>query len=480
MLPVAALEQLCEMRAEAIPSSSAAVVHGGTETAIRGLIGLYFFLLIFEGALRKWVMPGMSSPLLVIRDPVVLLIYLLAIPGGMFPRNNFMTTMFGLAAMAMFFGFLADQFDPAVYLFGLRTNFLHLPLIFVMARVMTYAHVVRLGWWILLLSIPMTYLVVLQFQAGAGDVLNIGAGGTGMQMETSGGKLRASGTFSFVAGVVCFYAIVAGFLLNSLMRPGTYPRWLQLIALVSLVAAVATSGSRAALAGVIMVAATIVLVVMANPALLGRVALTVALISVVTFVVLQFAFVEEGAEILSLRFGEAGGAGGIWPRLIDTFAGPFRGLGAAPLFGRGLGMGTNAAAAMVTSGGQAFFGEGEWSRLIEESGPVFGLLFIAWRCALVFFLFRTSLNAARGNNLLPILLFGASAMFILNGQFGQPTILGFAALGGGLCLAAANTGTDNESLIVESDQNAPPTVPKRRGRSAYAERLHGDKSNVKV
>src|SRR5258708_39486843 len=32
-------------------------------------IFLYFWLLIFEGSLRKWVLPGLAAPLLVIRDP---------------------------------------------------------------------------------------------------------------------------------------------------------------------------------------------------------------------------------------------------------------------------------------------------------------------------------------------------------------------------------------------------------------------------
>ncbi len=49
---------------------------------IRRLIWLYFWLLLFEGALRKWVAPQLANPLLIIRDPVVLLIYALALQGA--------------------------------------------------------------------------------------------------------------------------------------------------------------------------------------------------------------------------------------------------------------------------------------------------------------------------------------------------------------------------------------------------------------
>ena len=45
---------------------------------IKRLIWLYLFLLIGEGILRKWVLPGLSEPLLIIRDPLVIGIYLCA------------------------------------------------------------------------------------------------------------------------------------------------------------------------------------------------------------------------------------------------------------------------------------------------------------------------------------------------------------------------------------------------------------------
>ena len=54
---------------------------------IRQLIWLYFWLLLVEGALRKWLLPDLSNPLLVIRDPVVLAIYGLSFRARVFPKN---------------------------------------------------------------------------------------------------------------------------------------------------------------------------------------------------------------------------------------------------------------------------------------------------------------------------------------------------------------------------------------------------------
>ena len=46
----------------------------GRMTLLKKLIWLYFLLLVFEGALRKWVAPQLSGPLLVIRAPFALMI----------------------------------------------------------------------------------------------------------------------------------------------------------------------------------------------------------------------------------------------------------------------------------------------------------------------------------------------------------------------------------------------------------------------
>ena len=68
------------------------------EKMIKALIWLYVVLLIFEGALRKWVLPSLSDPLLIIRDPVAIGIYLMALSSGRFTINGFVITNFALTA----------------------------------------------------------------------------------------------------------------------------------------------------------------------------------------------------------------------------------------------------------------------------------------------------------------------------------------------------------------------------------------------
>jgi hypothetical protein len=103
-----------------------------------------------------------------------------------------------------------------------------------------------------------------------------------------------------------------------------------------------------------------------------------------------------------------------------------------------------------------------------ESGPVMGNLYILWRMLLVGHLFLVSLRALRRENILPMMLFGGAAPVIYSGQFGQPTLLGFAVLGAGLVLAAAN-----DDAQLEPPRTRPDQLPRIRSRSRYAEILHG-------
>ncbi len=63
-------------------------------TLLRRMIWLYFVLLIAEGALRKWTIPSLSAPLLIVRDPLVLLIYVQAVRCRRFPISGPMVAYF--------------------------------------------------------------------------------------------------------------------------------------------------------------------------------------------------------------------------------------------------------------------------------------------------------------------------------------------------------------------------------------------------
>lgn len=410
---------------------------------IQYLIWLYFWLLIFEGSLRKWVVPQLSAPLLIIRDPVVIGAYFLAIKGGVFPNNVF-TKLIIYIAFISFLGGLATVIlsngSLSVAIFGLRTNFLHLPLIFLISNVFKFDDVTKLGKWVLLLALPMAFLMVYQFNALPSDFINRVAGAEGEQIGSVFGKIRPPGTFSFTTGTVQYFSIVTSFLLYGLVQNKSYPNWQLATAGIGLVLAVAVSGSRGAVASVGLVVVALLIVLFIRPRLITKL---YRFFILAVMIGLSLSFVpsfNEGLNVLSTRIETSkaveASSGGSVGRFFSDFVQPFNSIDQIPLLGYGLGMGTNAGASLLTGKVRFLLSEGEWGRVLMESGSTLGTIYIVLRIIIVTWMGWLCLKTAFLGNIMPFLLLGSCALLILNGQFGQPTTLGFAVFEGGLCLAA--------------------------------------------
>src|SRR2546423_13297983 len=149
-----------------------------TITRLKWAIWVYFFLLIFEGVFRKWLLPQYSDLLLVIRDPVVLVIYMLAIKARLFPRNAWILSLSVIAILSWLVSLLVLEpylsVKPLILVtgFGFRCNFLHLPLIFVIGRALNAEDVKKLGWWVLIGLLPMCLLLAIQFNSDPESFIN--------------------------------------------------------------------------------------------------------------------------------------------------------------------------------------------------------------------------------------------------------------------------------------------------------------------
>jgi len=71
-------------------------------TLLKRGIWLYFILLIFEGALRRWVLPGFSNPLLVVRDLLGIYLLFKAYQANIFPNHLFVSIMMWLGVVSIF------------------------------------------------------------------------------------------------------------------------------------------------------------------------------------------------------------------------------------------------------------------------------------------------------------------------------------------------------------------------------------------
>lgn len=460
--------------------------------AVRILIWVYLILLLFEGAIRKWALPSLSDPLLVIRDPVVLAIYIFALRAHVFPWNIYILILGTIGVLTMFVSIviLYDYIPIKVILlvtgYGFRSNFLHLPLIFVMAEALDLEDVKKIGRWCLLLLIPLVVLMVLQFKASPDSYINktVGLGG-GEQLATAGGKIRPPATFSFISGPVFYLSSAAAFVVYGALRGDIYKAWLLLGSSAAVLVGVMVSGSRACVLSVGLVGLAILAIVMLRPSAVNKIGGTLLALSIIGFLFMLFGshipFFREGMDVLSERFtssaevGETTIVGGLLGRVFDEFTEPFGYLFKVPITGYALGLGTAGGARFLVGQGALLLSENEWTRIIAESGPILGLAFIGWRIALTVKLLKASLRALRAGEVLAILLFPCVFLGLPEGQLGQPTTLGFTAALAGLCLAASRLETTTDEVEVDEDENSPPPLPRR---SVFADRIHRPANDI--
>ncbi|MDD5199699.1 MAG: hypothetical protein PHC88_07830 [Terrimicrobiaceae bacterium] len=402
--------------------------------AIKKLIWLYFLLLLFEGAVRKWLLPQFDTALLLVRDPIVMAIYFLAWQRGIFPRNPQLLIGVLLVCLTGAISLIGGMV-PAVVLFGMRVNILHLPLIWVIPRVFDRDDVLKMGRFLLYIAVPMAVLIVYQFRSPQGSWINIGAFAT--QYDT----VRPSATFPFVTGTAIYLAFVVAYLAYGFVQKGRIPVWLGWITTPAVLAALAVSGSRLAVTSVALVSFAAIAAVIVRGRGFGGIIGAGAAIAVAALLLGHTSFYQEGQSQLDRRFDDASPdaanqASFLTSRVSGDTAQALQLIGVTSFFGNGTGAGTSVGAQML-AGQRIFLGaEGEMGRLIWESGPILGTALVLFRCWVALSIGLTCYQALRRGEFLPILLFGACVMNLVQGQWGVTNIQGFACLQAGLALAA--------------------------------------------
>ena len=447
---------------------------------IKILIWLYLLLLVFEGALRKWVLPSLAEPLLVVRDPVVIGIYICALVAGVFPRNGFIAALGVFAALSALFSVVAGQSNLFVMLYGLRIDFLHVPLIWVMGRVLDRRDVERLALGVLALAILMSLLMVKQFRSPVDAWINRGVGtDDNLQMYGADGRIRPPGFFAFITGPMSFFPLAAACFFYFVTKPaaGRRLQWLFVLAGGAAIAmAMPVSISRGTMITTGLVGVAFVGCLFFSGLSAGgflrfgavTVILCLALWFLPVFHEARDAFMERWDTAAQQSAGDAWGS--LTERVASGFTAPLATADRAPFFGYGIGVGSNVGARLL--GGRMGFilGENEWMRTIQELGPLLGIAFIGFRCVLALVMFVHAWRALRrGRDTLPMLIWVAAAPLIVLQQWGPPTMLGFAVFGGGLLMASLNVSAlpvpdFSEEVEVEEKDISELAQARRRMR----------------
>ncbi len=410
---------------------------------------LYLLLLIFEGALRKWVLPQFSDILLIIRDPLALFLLVKASTLKIYYSNSFLIQIWVIAIISLGFTLTLGHQNLNVAIYGIRVFLLHLPLAFLMGHVFDKNDVIKVGKFFLYLSIPMTILLIAQFFSPQTAWVNRGVGGdlSGAGFDGALGYLRPPGTFSFTNGTSSFYGLLAAFLLYFLFVSETIPVLLLVLSGISLLIAIPISISRTLL---FMVTASVVIVVPALYKFKDKINKIFG-IGISLFIVYlclnMFSFFDTVLNVFNTRFERANESeGGLESVLLDRYLGGLASaLMEAPnkkISGVGLGYGTNVGSVLLTNNKSFLISEGEWGRIIGEMGPILGIWMVLIR---LFIGLKTTIHSYRmlsENNFLSWTLLPYMLLNFTQGSWNQPTAMGFSIISLGLLIASFKSTTN--------------------------------------
>jgi hypothetical protein len=432
---------------------------------LKQAIWAYLLLILFEGALRKWFLPSLAAPLLIIRDPLALWIIVIANGRGLFPKTAFVIWMVSIGIISIFTALFFGHGNLQVAIYGARVLLIHFPLIFVIGKILNRADVLKIGKMVVWLTIPMTLLIAFQFYSPQTAWVNRGLGGVIEEKGFQGamGYFRPSATFSFITGTYLFYGLTACFIIYFWFSSHLINKLVLILATICLLAAIPLSISRTLFFEVCISIAFFLFAASIKSRYFGRMLLTVGIGIVVLALLSKTAFFQNATEIFFNRFTDANNAeGGIEGTLGNRFLG---GLISAisssnrlPFFGYGIGMGTNVGSQLLTGGRLFLLHEEEWGRIIDEQGPLLGQAVVFIRVALAIRLAIESYKKMIKGDMLAWMLLSFGLLAIAQGNWSQPTSLGFCTLIGGLIIASLKL-PEFTLMKPEPAQAAEPVSP---------------------
>lgn len=350
-------------------------------------------LAVFEGAIRKWAFPEAQQWVYLVKDVLLLGAYARFFAGPIVrkerlldphPANGPLILLAILATLQ-----LANPALPNLWigLFGVKAYLVYAPLLYLVPAALREAGEVRrfLNGFVLLAIIPLI-LGIFQFWMPADSILNRYAWqdevAPGVATFGMAGKVRITGTFSYISGHTVYLTFIA---LAALVLVAVERRARTRLALAGVLVLTAANlfmtGSRGpfvALAiGVPVVSALSGLV---QVRLSLRRIVRVAMVAAVTMVLATNLF-PEAVGALRERVEEGTD---IPDRLVGIVREPLWALEEAGLEGFGIGA-THQAATYLMQGEEktAPPAEGEWDRIILEIGPAGLLLVILVRVLLI-------------------------------------------------------------------------------------------------
>ena len=414
----------------------------GRITRLKKLFWLYVLLLIFEGTLRKWLVPQLSGPLLIIRDPVGIMIIWEAYRTNKWPeRWSAVVSLLTVLLVGLFALQIIAGGNPLIAgLYGLRSFLLPFPVLFIMGENLDEEDLRKFGACTLWLMLPMALLEVGQYVSPSTSFLNKGAYEGGKQIGFVGAHVRASGTFSFAIGVTHFCTLAGAFIFYGMVRTGFAKNWMLWASAFALVLSIPMNGARALVAQLAAVICCVALgAVMGVSQFVKAIRVIVPLVIVAFLVSLLPVFSDAMSNLSERLFTGEGGTvqQSLIIRIFQPAVNAFEGVDSASNWmGIGMGRGAVAVNALLVGTNEAVAGEDEFSRELVEMGPIAGIAFGLFKLFLAIAIFGRAMARARDHEPLALLLLPLAIVTLFIGIPEQPTVQGFMVISMAFCIAA--------------------------------------------
>lgn len=429
------------------------------------LIWAYIFLLIFEGALRKWVMPYMSAPLLVVRDPLGIWIIWESIRTHTWPSKCSVI----VGCLVIVFSVLCvvqivwnnNYWMAGIY--GLRSYLLPFPVAFAIGENLDRKNIEKIARFIVVMLFPMCILYGFQYKSSSTSIWNAGAYDGASQIAYAENHVRASGTFSYNVGATYFSLLGISLLMYIVIQDKQLSKIVVAISALSAVLSVSLIGSRTLVYMLALHVLSLCAASLSYSPYMIRIIKYVIPALLVVFLASQSSIYADSAGTMHKRFMMASGSEGntanvLYMRAFSPFELAYNNMsdGNSAI---GEGMGRGAAAISTLMNGRAEFaaGETEIDRNLRELGLYVGSGFLLFRLLLAGYFVLKSIDAAKAGSSLAIMLAPPTFVLIVWCILEMPTMQGFMIVFIALTYGAIKTSYVSSDMCETRVSNARRT-----------------------
>ncbi|RZL88614.1 MAG: O-antigen polysaccharide polymerase Wzy [Variovorax sp.] len=393
-------------------------------------------ILVFEGAVRKWVTNAASLPLVALRDVLALGLVVYAWQGGYFRRyKKIAAVLFAWTCLVFGWGLMqlvGGESTPVIMIIGMRFWLLYVWFAVAAAATLNEADFRAAIYVAAGLVLVMAPLAVLQHFSPIGARINKQLDGDEGVFVVVTGVVRTTGTFSFTSGYSTFLSLIAPLVFGILgAKKRTRLHHLFAIAVfVALLVGSLVSGSRttAVSSSAMFLAYLFGRLMFSKMRQKPKAAVAVVMALVLTAI---FAYVfRQSIGYTQERFEQASEMEDFLGRILTIFFGESGISNAITWLGYGVGYGSNLAN-FVRTGSVGFFvpAETESGRILVEGG-LLGVAFIALKVILVVVGITKSIRlSAKTNSPFPMLVWLSTMVAVITwSAIGQLTSNGMLGI----------------------------------------------------